>query len=264
MTEHATSADGTRIAFDRIGQGPVVVLVGGMFCDRQATRGLAEALAAHCTVINYDRRGRGDSGDTPPYSPEREVEDIAALIAEAGGSAAVYGHSSGAGLAATAAASGIGIARLVLHEPPYGPDDAESRRSARTLAERVAQALAEDRRGEALMLFFEESGMDEQTAQAMAGDRAMRAIAPTMPYDFAVIDSISRGGVVPEDRIRAITAPTLVLSGDASEDFMRDACARVAALLDDGRHTVLPGQDHAAPPEAVAPVVAGFLAGREP
>jgi pimeloyl-ACP methyl ester carboxylesterase len=99
MTDHVTSADGTRIAFDRLGEGGPVVVVSGMFCDRQTTRQLAERLAERLSVINYDRRGRGESGDTAPYAVQREIEDLGALIAELGGSASVYGHSSGAGLA---------------------------------------------------------------------------------------------------------------------------------------------------------------------
>ena len=137
MTHFATSADGTRIAFDRLGRGTPVVIVSGIFCDRTRTQELAERLAHHFTVINFDRRGRGESGDTPPYGVAREVEDLAAVIAHAGGAAAVYGHSSGAGVALRAAASGLPITRLVLHEPSYSGDDEESKRSARELAETV-------------------------------------------------------------------------------------------------------------------------------
>ena|SRR5215207_797470 len=128
MTSYVTSADGTKIAFDRLGRGSPVVVIGGLFCYRRAMQGLAEQLAPRFTVVNYDRRGRGESDDTVPYAVEREVEDLAALIAEVGGTASVYGHSSGAGLAVQAAASGVPIARLVLHEPPYGGDDEESKR----------------------------------------------------------------------------------------------------------------------------------------
>ena len=137
MTSYVTSIDGTQIAFDRIGHGPPVVVVSGIFCDRQRTQSLAEQLAGQLSVINYDRRGRGESGDTAPYAVEREVEDLRALITEAGGAASVYGHSSGAGLALHAAAGGLPITRLVLHEPPYRPDDEESTRSACSLAESV-------------------------------------------------------------------------------------------------------------------------------
>src|SRR5918993_4536841 len=113
-----TSSDGPPIAFDRLSDGQPVIVVGGQLCDRALTPPTAEALAKHFTVFNYDRRGRGDSGDTTPYAVEREIEDLGALIAEVGGRASVYGHSSGAGLTLCAAAAGLPTAGLVLHDPP--------------------------------------------------------------------------------------------------------------------------------------------------
>jgi pimeloyl-ACP methyl ester carboxylesterase len=186
MTRNVTSADGTRIAFDRLGEGPPVIVVSGILCDRHTTQGLAEQLAQRFSVINYDRRGRGESGDTAPYAVEREIEDLGALITEAEGTASIYGHSSGAGLALNAAASGLPITRLVLHEPPYGPDDEESTRGARELAENVRAALAENRRAEAIELFFTASGMPPEMVEGMSSDPKMLAVAPTMPYDFEV------------------------------------------------------------------------------
>jgi pimeloyl-ACP methyl ester carboxylesterase len=259
VVTHVTSADGTLIAFDRLGHGPAVVVVSGMFCDRQTTQELAEQLAQQFTVINYDRRGRGDSSDTEPYAVEREIEDLGALIAQAGGTASVYGHSSGAGLALNAAASGLPITRLVLHEPPYGPDDEESKREARELAENVSAAIAEDRRADAIKLFFAASGMPPEMAEGASSDPKMLALAPTMPYDFEVMGDISRGGTIPEDLVRDITIPTLVLAGGASPDFFRDTATRIADLLPSGKHIVLEGQDHGAPADVVAPVVAEFL-----
>lgn len=259
MTSYVTSVDATQIAFDRLGQGPPVVVVSGMFCDRQTTQELAEQLGRQFSVINYDRRGRGDSGDTAPYAAQREVEDLGALIAEAGGTASVYGHSSGAGLALNAAASGLPITRLVLHEPPYGPDDEESKRSARELAENVRAALAEDRRGDAIKLFFADSGMPPEMIEEMSSGPKMQAVAPTMPYDFEVMGDTTRGGTIPEDLVRAISIPTLVIAGGASPDFFRDTAARIGEVLPNGKHTVLEGQDHGAPAEVVAPVVAEFL-----
>jgi pimeloyl-ACP methyl ester carboxylesterase len=259
MTRNVTSADGTRIAFDRLGEGPPVIVVSGIFCDRHTTQGLAEQLAQRFSVINYDRRGRGESGDTAPYAVEREIEDLGALIAEAEGTASVYGHSSGAGLALNAAASGLAITRLVLHEPPYGPDDEESTRGARELAENVRAALAENRRAEAIELFFTASGMSPEMVEGISSDPKMLAVAPTMPYDFEVMGDSSRGGVIPEELVRAVTMPTLVIAGGASPEFFRDTAARIAELLPNGTHTVLEGQDHDAPADVVAPVVAAFL-----
>src|SRR5687767_15602179 len=155
-----TSSDRTTIAFDLLGDGPPVILVCGGSTDRTANAGEAELLAEHFAVFNYDRRGRGDSGDTAPYAIEREIEDIDALIAEAGGTASVYAHSSGAGLALHAAAAGLPILRLVLHEPPYTPDGAEEeRRIAREIGERHRVLLAENRRGDAVELVMTTTGM---------------------------------------------------------------------------------------------------------
>ena len=260
MTSYVTSVDGTQIAFDRFGDGPPVVVVSGMFCDRQTTQELAERLGQQFTVINYDRRGRGQSSDTAPYAVEREVEDLGALITEVGGTASVYGHSSGAGLALNAAARGLPISRLVLHEPPYGPDDEESKRGARELAESVRAALAEDRRAHAIELFFTASGMPPEMVEGASGDPKMQAMAPTMPYDFEVMGDVSRGGTIPEDLVRVISIPTLVVAGGTSPDFFRDTAARIAEILPNGKHTVLEGQDHGAAADVVAPVVADFLA----
>lgn len=258
MTEYTTSADGTRIAFDRVGDGAPLVVVAGLFCDRQTSRPLAERLAQDFTVINYDRRGRGESGDTAPHAVEREVEDLVAVIAQAGGAASVYGHSSGARLALDAAASGLPITRLVLHEPPYGADDEESQRDARELAEKVRSAIEEDRRADAIKAFLTASGMPPEMAEGASNDPKMLAIAPTMPYDFQVMRDFD-GGTIPEDLVRAIGMPTLVIAGGASPDFFRVTAARIAELLPNSRHTVLEGQDHGAPADVVAPVVAEFV-----
>lgn len=260
MTSYVTSADGTSIAFDRLGDGPPVVVVGGMFCDRRTFRPLADELATQFTVIDYDRRGRGESGDTPPYAVEREIEDLAALIEAAGGTAAMYGHSSGAGLALEAAAAGLPVTRLVLHEPPYGPDDDESRADAARLAEDVAAALAEDRRADAIALFLTSSGMPEEMAKGAGVDPGMQAVAPTMPYDFAVMGSAARGGTIPEDAVRSVAVPTLVMVGGASPDFFRQTAGRLADLLPDASYVLLDGQDHGAAPDVVAAAVAPFLA----
>jgi pimeloyl-ACP methyl ester carboxylesterase len=167
--ETIRSRDGTAIAFERFGEGPPVIVVGGATCDRAMTRPLAEHLGQHFTAINYDRRGRGDSGDTAPYAVEREIEDLGALIAEVGGTASVYGHSSGAGLALHAAAS-LPIARLILHEPPYAPDDEESRRTSRQYAENLTALLAKGRRGDAVELFMTTVGTPPEVVARMRNE----------------------------------------------------------------------------------------------
>lgn len=254
-----TSADGTRIAFDRLGDGPPVIVVGGILCDRGTTRALAERLAERFSVVNFDRRGRGESSDRVPYAVRREVEDIGALIAAVGGTASVYGHSSGAGLALNAAAGGLPITRLVLHEPPYGGDDDESRRDARELAEGVGAALAEDRRTEALALFMGASGLPPEMVEGESNDPRMQALAPTMAYDLEVMGDLQHGGTIPRDLVRSVSMPTLVLAGGASPEFFRDAATRIVDLLPNGTLTILEGQDHGAPADVVAPVVAEFF-----
>lgn len=268
MSAFVTSMDGTRIAYDRIGDGPAaLVVVGGMFCDRQRTHELAERLAGELagryTVINYDRRGRGASGDTPPYAVEREVADLQALVAEASGPTAVYGHSSGAGLALRAAAGGLPIRRLVLHEPPYGGDDEQSRQAATELAEGIRAAIGEGRRGDAIKLFMADSGLPADVVEGMAGDPTMLALAPTMPYDLEVMGEFDRGGTLPEALVGAIGVPTLVVHGGASPDFFRSTAGRIADLLPQGEAAVLDGHGHDAPADVVAPVVADFLSRTE-
>ena len=259
MTRYVISADGTRIAFERLGRGAPLIVVGGIFCDRRKMGALAEALAAHCTVINYDRRGRGGSADSGSYAVTREIEDIGALIAAAGGRASVYGHSSGAGLALNAAAMGLPIDRLVLHEPPYGPDEEESKQSAREMAKCIRDLLTNDRRGEAIATFFSAVGVPPELVEDWSNDPRMLAMAPTMLHDYEIMGDFT-GGTIPERLVRAVDVPTLVLAGGASLDFFRDTALRISELLPDGRYIVLDGQDHEADPGVVAPVVAEFVA----
>lgn len=258
MTSFVESVDGTPIAFERAGDGPPLILIGGMFCDRRTMRSLADELAHACSVINYDRRGRGSSGDRRPYAVEHEIEDIAALIHEAGGSAAVYGHSSGAALAVRAAAAGLPITRLVLHEPPYGPDDDESERSAMRLAEGVRIALSEDRRHDAIALFLEASGMTPELVQVLSGDLMMQAVAQTMAYDLEIVGE-DHGGTIPEDLLRAIAVPALVIAGTESAPFFLETAERLAGLLPSGALALLEGCDHGAPVDVVAPVIEEFV-----
>ena len=254
-----TSADGTRIAVDRYGDGPPLVVVGGILCDRRRTRPLAQGLGRYCSVINIDRRGRGQSGDTAPYAVAREVEDLAAAIEMAGGRAALYGHSSGAGLALHAAASGLPITHLVLHEPPYGADDEASTSSARELAQGVVDALGAQRPADAISGFMTAAGVPPEMVEGMVSDPSILAMAPTMRYDIEVMGELRHGGKVPEDLVRTVRVPTLVIAGGASPDFFRDTASRIASLLPGATYVVLEGQDHGASPEAVAPVVASFV-----
>lgn len=257
----ATSSDGTTIAFDRFGDGPPVVVVGAALQDRATYRPLAEQLARHFTVFNYDRRGRGDSGDTEPYAVEREIEDIGTVLAEAGGTASVYGHSSGAALVLHAAAHGLPITKLALYEPPYTPDDEEWRRTSRKDAETIKTLLAEGRRGDAVAHILNGIGVPPDMVERMSRDERVVAMAHTLAYDSEIMGDINRGGGIPTDLAGTVTVPALVLCGGASQAWMIDIGRQVADALPKGRLSVLEGQDHSASPEALAPVLAKFFNG---
>lgn len=260
--ETVNSKDGTRIAFDRTGGGPALVCVGGALNDRGSGAALAGLLAGRHTVLTYDRRGRGDSGDTPPYAVDREIEDLAAVLDAAGGSAAVYGMSSGAVLALRAAAAGLPVTRLALFEPPFhaGHDDRLTR--ARAYNTELTGLLAGGRRGDALALFMGSVGMpEEMVRQARQAPMwpALEALAPTLAYDSAVMDDAG-GGALPADLIGRVAVPALVVAGGESPAWMRDTARRVAGLLPAGAHRVLDGQTHDVAADALAPVLAEFLA----
>jgi pimeloyl-ACP methyl ester carboxylesterase len=259
-----SSPDGTPIAFDRLGDGQPVIVVGGAMCDRALTGPTAEELAKHFTVINYDRRGRGDSGDTAPYALERESEDLGALITEAGGRASVYAHSSGAGLALHAAAHGLPIAKLVLHEPPYVPDREEERRTSRKYAEDLKIILSEGRRGDAVELFFTTAGMPQEMVDGMRQTprwAELEAMAPMLAYDSKIMGDSSTGGMVPTDLVGRVTTESLVLVGGASPVWMIDIGRQIADILPNGRYRVLEGQEHVVPPEVLVPMLKEFFAG---
>jgi pimeloyl-ACP methyl ester carboxylesterase len=256
--ETVASADGTPIAYDRYGDGPPLITAAGAFCARATTEPLARALAGQFTVLNYDRRGRGDSGDTAPYAVEREIGDLAALIAAAGGAAAVFGHSSGATLALKAAASGLPITHLVLYEPPFNPDDSFPRLPA-GLAGDLAGLVAAGRRGDAVELYQTRAvGLPEPVVAQLRNAPfrpALEAIAHTLAYDAAVIGDRS----LPAAMLGTITIPALVITGEQSPPFLTGAAKAAAAALPAGQLAVLHGQTHDISPEATAPVIISFL-----
>jgi pimeloyl-ACP methyl ester carboxylesterase len=234
--DKVTSSEGTQIAFDRLGDGPLVIEMGGAMCDRALTGPTAEELAKHFTVLNYNRRGRGDSGDTAPYALEREIEDIGALIVEAGGTASVYAHSSGAGLALHAAAHGLPISRLVLHEPPYVPEDEEWKGISREYAENLKAMLSEGRCGDAVELFFTTVGMPRGMVEGMRQTprwAELEAMAPTLVYDSEIMGD-SAGGTVPAELAGRVCTESLVLVGGASPAWTIDIGRQVADALPNG------------------------------
>jgi len=254
------SRDGTSIAYEVTGQGPPLVLVGGAFRDRHARAAvtpLAEHLAGRFTVYSYDRRGRGDSGDTPPWSVAREVEDLAALVTAAGGRAALHGMSSGAILALEAALGGVPATQLVLYEAPVGFDAAH--RPPEGLAEELAALAASGKRSEAAALFLTRLvGMPEPAVAGMQRAPTWRdreALAHTLAHDVR----LASGSVAAVEQARALTTPTLVLDGSASPPWMREASARLAATLPAARHVTLAGQTHDVDPAALARAIAAFL-----
>jgi pimeloyl-ACP methyl ester carboxylesterase len=255
----AVSADGTMIAFDRYGDGAPVIMTAGAFNTRSQTEPLARALAPRFTVLNYDRRGRGDSGDTAPYAVAREIDDIAALIAQAGGSAAVFGHSSGATLALQAAASGLPITRLVLYEPPFNTDDTDPPLPAGFAAE-LAGLVSAGRRGDAVELYQTQAVGIPQEVVAQLRHAPFRpgleAIAHTLAYDAAIVGDRS----LPAGLLAAVTVPALVITGEQSPPFLRNAAQAAAQTMPNGRLAILPGQTHDLNPDATAPVMAEFLA----
>ena len=255
--EKIQSRDGTTVAFDQLGGGPPLVLVSGASCDRTIDTPLAIALAEHFTVLNYDRRGRGDSTDTLPFAVEREVEDIAALLQAAGGSATLVGLSSGAALAAEATATGLPVDALVMWEPPFCVD-AEGLQQAKEYTDDLTALLAEGRRGDALARFMRLVGLPEEMIAGMRQSpfwAAGEALAPTLAYDNAAMGDAS----VPVGRYRDIAAPTLVLAGSASPAWLREAAVRVTNAIPGARHDSLEGQDHNVAPDALTGAVVGLV-----
>jgi alpha-beta hydrolase superfamily lysophospholipase len=262
-----SSKDGTPIAFDRIGAGPAVVLVDGALCHRKMgqTRQLAELLAPHFTAFTYDRRGRGQSGDTPPYAVEREVEDIAALVSEAGGSADLWGISSGGVLALEAARRVSGVRKVALYEAPLLVD--YSRPTTEDHWRRIAEAIAGHRRGEAVKLFLQSVGMPDPFIALMRllpVWSKLKAVAHTLPYDGAIVANYQRGRSLPAWHWAGVTVPTLVMDGAKSPQWMRRGNRALSLALPNALYRSLEGQTHMLKPKAHAPTLIAFFAGREP
>lgn len=252
--ETVQSADGTAIAFERTGEGPPLILVGGAFCDRTARASgtpLAALLAHRFTVLSYDRRGRGDSGDTPPFAVERETDDLAALMAAAGGPVAVFGNSSGGLLALDAAAGGLAIPKLVIYEPPVILD-ADQARSFEELAVQLDEAAASDRRADAVELFL--TRVMQMAAPVVAQMRGspmwpgLEKLAHTLGRDLR----ITARGPARLDRLPDLRGATTVMEGGASPPWMREAIQTLARAIPGARHRTLEGQTHTVDPGALA------------
>jgi pimeloyl-ACP methyl ester carboxylesterase len=258
--EKVHSSDGTEIAFDRSGEGPPVILVPGLFQHRAIDSGTAELaslLAPRFTVFHYDRRGRGDSGDTQPYAVAREVEDLAALIDEAGGPVALFGMSSGGALALEAAARGLAVTRLAVYEPPFTDDDGNVDLSD-DLTNGIAERLEAGRPGDAVAFFMASSGVpDEAVAQMRQAPfwAGLESVAHTMPYDMALMGDAT----LLSERAPTVTVPTLVLDGGASEPWGHRSADAVAAAVPGAERGTLEGQTHEVASAPLAPVLAEFF-----
>ncbi len=266
VAQKAVSKDGTPIAFGRAGSGPAIILVDGAFGSRSfgPNETLAPLLAEQFTVYTYDRRGRGESGDTAPYSVDREIEDLDAVIKEAGGSASVYGISSGAALALEAANRGLAIDKLALYEAPFIVDDTR-KPIPDDYQDQLNSLIAADRRADAVKYFMTKGvgipGIFVALMRLMPAWSQLKAISHTLPYDAAVLGSDGAGKPFEATRWAKVTVPTLVVAGGKSDAWMQNSMKAVADNLPNARHHTLPGQTHIVKPKALAPVLAEFFAG---
>jgi pimeloyl-ACP methyl ester carboxylesterase len=256
------SSDGTQIGFDRSGTGPALILVGGAFQYRaidQSTAELVQRLAPAFTVFHYDRRGRGESGDRAPYSVEREVEDLGALIEAAGGSAFAFGMSSGGALALEGAASGLEITKLALYEPPFAVDE-NSFKAPDDFLERLRDLNASGRPGDAVE-FFLTAGLGMPAAMVAEMRKApvwpgFEAVAHTLVYDTVLMDGQD---TLLSERVPTVTAPVLLLDGGASPPWAAAAVEALAGILRHAERRTLPGQTHDVAADALAPALEEFF-----
>src|SRR5215472_672229 len=259
------SKDGTRIAFDQSGQGPALILVAGASATRKDEASVSAALAPYFTVFAYDRRARGDSGDTPPYDVLREVEDIEALINEAGGSAFVFGHSSGAVLALEAARLLPGkITKLALYEPPFIIDDSRPP-VPQDYVPHLNELIAAGRRGETVEYYMTDVMLvpAEMVAQMrnMPMWPGLEAVSHTLPYDGTIMGDTISGNPSTIKKWASVTVPTLVMVGGASPAFFHNGTQTLVDILPNGQHRTLAGQDHGPANDVLVPLLVEFFKG---
>jgi pimeloyl-ACP methyl ester carboxylesterase len=259
------SKDGTPIAFDQIGTGPPIILVAGAFGHRKLAglSELAALLSSDFTAINYDRRGRGDSGNTKPYAVPREIEDIESLIDYAGGSAFLYGVSSGAILALEAANQmPHKVQKLALYEPPFIVNDSRPP-LPQDFVEQLEGAIAAGRPGDAIDIIMSEVLLiPAQNLGALRDDplwEDMVKVAPTLVYDGRIQIDFMRGQPLPRDRWMAVDFPTLVINGENSQSFFNDGAKALVDFLPDAQQRILEGQSHEVDMKVLAPVLKEFF-----
>jgi pimeloyl-ACP methyl ester carboxylesterase len=251
----ATSSDGTRIAFEKVGDGPALIIVGGALAQRNGGKPLASKLKDRFTVYTFDRRGRGDSGDTKPYALDREIEDLGALIEQAGNQAYLYGVSSGAALSLQAAAK-LGpakVPKLAVYEAPYGQSEGDFNQQK----DRINELVQTGKPGDAAAFFLSAIGTPPPVLKDMKRSpewESIKKIDFTLSYDYVVLGS----GSVP-DSVKGITVPTLVMDGEKAMDFIRSSANRMVELIPNAQRKTLKGQTHQAAPEIVAPLLVAFF-----
>lgn len=261
-----TSTDGTKIAFDRVGSGPAVILVSGATAYRAfdpSMGHLAELLGKHFTVYNYDRRGRGASSDTRPFAKEREIEDLQALVEDAGGTAMIFGISSGAVVSLDATAVTPGITRIAVYEPSLIVDASRQPVPA-DYAEHLIRLSTEGKRDEAVAYFLTQAvGIPAEYIGGMKQDQAMwsgvTGVAHTLAYDAAFVGDVMQGKPLPPDRWATVTVPVLVLDGGASDAWIHHGADALANVLPHASRRTLPGQTHMVDPNVLAPVLIEFF-----
>jgi pimeloyl-ACP methyl ester carboxylesterase len=257
-----SSRDGTTIAYDKAGEGPALILVDGALSVHSSggKSELASLLAPHLTVYGYDRRGRGGSGDILPYAVDREIEDIDALVDHAGGSAFLYGHSSGGTLAMLAAVRlGGRVSKIAIYEAPHN-DDPDAQQSWSEYLRELGQLLADGRRGDAVALFMRFVGTPDDQVEVMRQAPfwpSMEAIAPTLAYDHAAI--IGERWSAPTDLAARVCVPALVIAGEASLPFMPHTARALSQAMPQARLRMLEGQTHDVNPGVLAPVLVDFF-----
>jgi pimeloyl-ACP methyl ester carboxylesterase len=257
------SKDGTSIAIDRTGRGPALVFVDGAMCYRGSgpSQSMAAALAEHFTVFTYDRRGRGDSSDSSAYDVQREIDDLEAVIREAGGQAFVFGVSSGAALALEAASRGVAMTRLALYEAPFIVDDSRSPLPDDFMP-RLKSALAAGRPGDAVKMFMRFVGVPGvfiTLMRLMPAWPKLTAIAHTLPYDLAIVGPYQQGRPLRPTHWAGATVPTLVMDGGKSPAWMRNATRALAGIVPNATYRTLEGQTHMVKPRALAPPLIEFF-----
>jgi pimeloyl-ACP methyl ester carboxylesterase len=259
---HVISKDGTRIAFDKSGKGAPIIIVNGAMGFREfyGDKPLVAALSNNFTIYTYDRRGRGESTDTKPYIPEKEIDDVEALIDDAGGASFVYGVSSGAALALLTAArlGSTKVLKLALYEPPYNSDSEKNKADFASQKKKINELLRTGQRGDAAAFFVSSLGTPPEALEGLRKSHDwpfMQSVEHTLAYDYDVLGD----GAIPVEIAKTVKIPVLVMNGDKSFDFMHDTAENLSKIIPNAQWKILKDQTHQVSPEVVAPVLKTFF-----